>query len=147
MQTTCCRCNGKGYQVWDEDGILKEDVCYLCAGEGLCDERVTHTARLASVAAHMAMAKVARLRESYNAEAEAEAEGEDWAFCAAEHQLSERDYTQMRVWEAEEQFQTELEKLSHDAQVSLIEAIQSLLPSPVIEPKTPPPASDDDLPF
>jgi hypothetical protein len=119
----CEKCGGKGRESFEEDGRTVSDMCYRCAGSGKVDEETAHMTRMQQVAAIVGNAYVQGWRKSCNEDPE----GEGWAFRAAENMMSEHDYTLAMTYEKSAEVGEELSKLSHFAQVALIEA---LLPKP-----------------
>lgn len=145
----CKRCNGTGSQNWVEDGRNVRDVCYRCMGAGRVDPETAHQSDLEDVAAVMGRMAVDDERRCRNKDPE----GEGWAFCAAENMMTERDYTQTRIFERSADFMQELAKLSRIAQEALVLVV---LKPEESEPKKPAPAAaapaavkpaDDDIQF
>lgn len=119
----CEKCGGSGSESYEEDGRQVSDVCYRCAGSGKVDEETNHRTRMQQVAHIVGAAYVDGWRKSCNEDPE----GEGWAFRAAENMMSEHDYTLAMTYEKAAEVGQEFIKLSHLAQVALIEAI---LPKP-----------------
>lgn len=119
----CEKCGGSGSECYEEDGRQVSDTCYRCAGSGKVEPEVAHSTRLSQVATIMADAYVKGWRKSCNEDPC----GEGWEFRAAENMMSEYDYTLAMTYEKAAEVGAELVKLSHLAQVALIEA---LLPKP-----------------
>lgn len=127
----CEKCQGSGTQHYEEDGRQVSDTCYRCSGSGKVDEETAHFTKLERVAAIVGAAYVSAWRDSCNNDPE----GEGWAFRAAENMMCESDYTLAMQYEKAAEVGEEFAKLSHLAQVALIEA---LLPKPRKAPEVPP---------
>ncbi len=148
MSAKCEKCGGSGSESYEEDGRMVSDTCYRCSGSGKVDDEVNHHTRMEQVAHIVGAAYVQGWRKSCNEDPE----GEGWVFRAAENMMSEHDYTLAMTYEKAAEVGEELSKLSHLAQVALIEA---LLPKPrtVTAPVAPPPppapvvVESDDIPF
>jgi hypothetical protein len=119
----CEKCGGSGSQSYEEDGRPVSDTCYRCSGSGRVDTETAHMTKLERVASIVGAAYVQGWRKSCNEDPE----GEGWVFRAAENMMSEHDYTLAMTYEKAAEVGEELSKLSHFAQVALIEAI---LPKP-----------------
>lgn len=119
----CEKCGGSGTECYEEDGRQVSDTCYRCAGSGKVDEETAHSTRMQQVASIVGAAYVQAWRKSCNEDPE----GEGWVFRAAENMMSEHDYSLAMMYEKSAEVGEELSKLSHFAQVALIEAI---LPKP-----------------
>jgi len=105
----CTRCDGDGYQYVDEGpdyGPPIKDACYHC-DNGFITEEQWQADRLERLSDILGGVAVARERASRNENPD----GEDWAFCAAENQCSEYEYTQGRLVENTLHVQAELKKL------------------------------------
>ncbi len=151
MQVTCEKCGGSGSECYEDDGRNVSDMCYRCLGSGKVDSETAHSTRMEQVAHILGVSYVAAWRKSCNEDPE----GEGWAFRAAEDMMSEYDYTKAMQYDKAAEVGQELTKLSHMAQIALIEHI---LPKPkkvaaVVVPAAPPvpvvvvPAEGDDIPF
>ena len=113
----CRSCCGKGRVYYEEDGRNVRDVCYHCGTTGFVDEDVDFHDRLKDVAHSLAYWSVSAYKKARN---EWDGEGEDFAFCAAENQMTERDYFTVLVWDKESEFMEKLLEMSLSDQEFLI---------------------------
>ena len=125
----CEKCGGSGSESYEEDGRTVSDTCYRCSGSGRVDEETAHHTKLEQVAHIVGAAYVQGWRKSCNEDPE----GEGWVFRAAENMMSEHDYTLAMTYEKAAEVGEELSKLSHLAQVALIEALLSKAPTSAAE--------------
>ena len=86
----CLRCDGEGRQAWDEDGVRFLDACYACLGRGWVDEITAHDQRVGAACDRLGALRAAAYRRARDEDPD----GEGFAFCAAEHMLSPREYEQ-----------------------------------------------------
>lgn len=89
-EVVCRRCDGEGRQRWEEDGVLCIDACYGCGGRGWVDAQQAHDQRLGYACERLGALWAAAYRRARDSDEE----GEGFAFCAAEHMMSPRDYEQ-----------------------------------------------------
>lgn len=129
LTVACEKCGGSGSESYEEDGRPVSDMCYRCAGSGKVDSETAHATRMEQVAHIVGAAYVQGWRKSCNEDPE----GEGWVFRAAENMMSEYDYTLAMTYEKAAEVGQELTKLSHLAQVALIEALLPKAPTPVAE--------------
>jgi hypothetical protein len=112
----CHRCNGTGYQEYEEDNRLVQDGCYHCGTTGEVDAETAYHDQLGSVAHRLAYNYVSELKRARNSDPE----GEGWDFCAAENMMSGVDYFYCHIMTYEDQFMKQLLELPKDKQEVLI---------------------------
>jgi hypothetical protein len=115
---TCRRCNGSGYEFYEEDGRNVRDACYHCATTGLVDSDLDFQDRLRDVANTLAYRSVSDYKLARNSSNEGYEE--DFAFCAAENQMTEYDYFRTLVWDEEYSNMEKLSKMAHADQMLLV---------------------------
>jgi hypothetical protein len=93
----CNHCHGTGEDEWDEDGRIIYDCCIKCQGSGSITEDEAEQAALQQSFHEAAFQIIRKLIKAYNEDPD----GDGWNMCAAECMMSERDYTQARIWEKE----------------------------------------------
>ena len=93
----CLRCDGEGRQVWDEDGVRCLDACYACCGRGWVDGEHGFAQALEAACNRLGAMRAAQYRRGRD-EGAADGDCEDFAFCAAENQMSSRDYEVAISW-------------------------------------------------
>jgi hypothetical protein len=113
---TCTRCDGNGYQEFDEDGHWYRDACYHCGNTGIVDDETAYHDKLMNVARTLAYNRVCELRNNRNSNPE----GEGWDFCAAENMMSGKDYFDMHFYDYTYIYGEQMKNLSHEAQELLI---------------------------
>lgn len=112
----CRRCQGSGYEVFDEDDRRVESVCYHCGGSGLVDERVDNSDRLYEVAATLGYNE----EKAYRKFCDEDPLGDGYELRAAENQMTTADYFKCRVWERQAEIAQELLELDPATQAVLI---------------------------
>jgi hypothetical protein len=105
----CTRCNGEGYETYDEDGRTVTDACYHCGTTGTVDPEIDFEDKVRRFARSLAYDYITELRKARNEDPE----GDGWDLCAAESGLSSYDYFELMVTEREITFAEDLLKLSH----------------------------------
>jgi hypothetical protein len=114
---TCRSCCGTGRVYYEEDGRNVRDVCYHCCNTGYVDEDLDFHDRLKEVAHSLAYYRVLDYKRARNNSDHYE---EDFAFCAAENQMTERDYFTVLVWDEESEIMKKLLDMSLADQELLI---------------------------
>jgi hypothetical protein len=114
----CRRCNGSGYQRYEEDGRNVRDACYHCRMTGVVDEDLNYHDRLRDVANTLAYNYVQSYKAACNDPSDEY--GDDFALCAAENGMSERDYTTAMTYDYECEFAEKLCNMSSADQKLLI---------------------------
>jgi hypothetical protein len=112
----CGVCGGAGAQRSldpEEERRGIEDVCYHCAGTGRIDEETQRHDRRARFAEQLASLVVSDMRVARDEDTE------DFAFCAAENGMSERDYATTLVWDWAARFGQALDMID----VTLLDAM------------------------
>ena len=112
----CTRCNGEGYQEWEEDGRLVRDACYHCGNSGWIDEETALHDEIGSVAESIAAHSVDEYRKASNDDPHFDG----WDLVAAEHGMRTYDYFKVMAWEKTTEIQAELIKLDVSTQRRLI---------------------------
>jgi len=116
MRNICSRCNGTGYEEYDEDHRVVRDSCYHCGESGYVDG-VTHWHdQLAEVAKTLAYYQVSKLKADINSDPE----GEGWDFRAAENMMTGSDYFRVRCWEYEDVIINQLMNMPDNMQKVLV---------------------------
>lgn len=116
---TCRRCNGEGYEFYDDDDCRTlRDACYHCATTGQVDDEVDFHDRLLAVACSLACHKISEYKKARDS-GEAGYE-EDFAFCAAENMMTESDYFRALIWEEEYLISNKLAAMPRSDQEFLI---------------------------
>ena len=127
----CGVCGGAGAQRSldpEEERRGIEDVCYHCAGTGRIDEETQRHDRRARFAEQLASLVVSDMRAARDEDTE------DFAFCAAENGMSERDYATTLVWDWATRFGLALDAIDialFDAMVNAADAEGATLESAV----------------
>ena len=104
MQSICSRCNGTGYEAYDEDYRRVRHSCYHCGETGYVSDETAWQDELGKVASALAYNYVSQMRKDYNSDPE----GEGWDFCAAENMMTSSDYFKVKCWEYEDVFMSQL---------------------------------------
>lgn len=116
----CSRCNGTGWQEYEEDGMEVVDACYHCGNTGIVDEETAFHDKLAKVGQAMAIEYV----REYKMSADSDPYGEGFAFHAAERMLTPWEYEVM-VYENTDRFCDMLSQLSLSEQEEYIRKYDS----------------------
>ena len=112
----CVRCDGTGYESFEEEGCYQQHDCYHCGGTGSVDDDTAFQNKLIVVAQTLAYNHVCEMRNNRNSDPD----GEGWDFCAAENMMSGKDYYDMHFYDYTYLYTEQLSKLSHEAQQLLI---------------------------
>lgn len=112
----CSRCQGQGYESYDEDGRMVTDVCYHCGGEGTVDEETDFHDRLQAVAATLAHQKESEYRKA----CDSDPDGDGYDLCAAENGMRTFDYFRSRVWDRTYEIAQELSERPRAEQELLV---------------------------
>lgn len=112
----CRRCNGEGYETYEEDGRMITDSCYHCGETGEVDEDMDWHDRLMNVATTLAVQAETEYRMWRNADPE----GEGYDFCAAENGMTGWDYFKCRVWSLTDQYSQRLAEMPLSDQELLV---------------------------
>jgi hypothetical protein len=113
---TCSRCNGTGYEYYEDDGRMQTDACYHCGNTGIVEDDVDFSDRLEHVATVMAWKHVKQYKEY----CDSNPEGEGFTFAAAENMMSAWDYEKVLVYDYIPQFLNKLLDLEVSAQEAYI---------------------------
>jgi len=116
MNNICSRCNGTGYEEYDEDYAQVYDSCYHCGETGYVSDESAWQDELAKVASTLAYYHVSEMRGYYNSNPD----GEGWDFCAAENMMTGSDYFRAKCWEYESVFINQLMELTVETQKVLV---------------------------
>ena len=117
---TCKRCNGSGYEYYEEDGRNVRDACYHCGTTGCVDEELDFLDRLRDVANALAYCHVSDYKRARNSNDEDSCFEEDFAFCAAENQMTEHDYFRTLVWDKEYEYMEKLQSMTREEQELMV---------------------------
>lgn len=91
----CKRCNGEGYETYEEDGRQVRDACYHCATTGQVEEEMDFQDRLYDALGALAYDQETAYRHAcFDDE-----DGYDYDLCAAENMMSVSDWFKTRVWD------------------------------------------------
>lgn len=112
----CSRCNGDGYEVYDEDGRMVKDACYHCGTSGQVDEETDWHDRLMRVASTLAY----QAESDYRKACDNDPEGDGYDLHAAENMMRTSDYFMARVYERQYEIAEQLSKLDLDMQRVLV---------------------------
>ncbi len=116
MKNICSRCNGTGYEEYDENYRTFYDSCYHCGESGYVNEETHWHDQLADVAKSLAYYHVSEMRNHINSDPD----GEGWDFHAAENMMTGSDYFQAKCWNYEDIFIQQLMDLPFETQQVLV---------------------------
>jgi hypothetical protein len=112
----CSRCQGSGYESYDEDGRMVTDACYHCGTTGEVDEETHFHDRLMSVANTLAY----QAEREYRQACDNDPEGDGYDLHAAENMMRTSDYFMARVYDRQYSIAEELSKLDQGSQELLV---------------------------
>jgi hypothetical protein len=92
---TCRRCNGEGWETYEEDGRQVRDACYHCGTSGQVEEELDFQDRLFDALGALAHDQEREYRQA----CEADPDGDNYDLCAAENGMSPWDWFKTRVWD------------------------------------------------
>lgn len=143
MEYPCFSCHGLGGSyATDESNRPELDVCYHCQGTGKVSEEQAEADRDLDTLMQIA-AKMTELEEKLEI-----FDCEDWAFKAAESQITLREYRNQRFWNNVGKLKSQFEGLPFLTLMALKELLVSPLNNP-IQPERPaiPEEPIPDVPF
>jgi hypothetical protein len=112
----CARCQGEGYEEYEEDGRWVRDACYHCGTAGYVDDDTHFHDRIHSAAATLADMEVSAMRRARNQDPD----GEGWDFCAAENMMTGHDYYAMYVYQYTDVFAQQIAEMDLPDQELLV---------------------------
>ena len=112
----CTRCNGSGFEEYEEDGRWVRDACYHCGNTGQVDAETARHDALGRVASALAYQAECEYKHAVNSDPE----GDGYSLGAAENMMSDYDYFRCRVWDREPEILEALFQLSEEDQDFLI---------------------------
>lgn len=113
---TCRRCNGEGYETYQEDGRMVRDACYHCATTGQVDSDTDFHDRLMSVASSLAHQQESEYRQW----CDSDPDGDGYDLHAAENMMRTSEYFLARVYDRQYQIAEQLSKLPLPSQELLV---------------------------
>ena len=126
---TCRRCNGEGYETYEEDGRQVRDACYHCATSGKVDEETDFRDRLISAAEFLGRLDEQEYRHACNDDPN----GDGYDLIAAEHGMMAGDYFRSRVWDRGFEIAVKVADLPIPDQEMLLAIYEGWSPDPWVE--------------
>jgi hypothetical protein len=118
---TCIRCQGEGFECYEDDGRDQCDTCYHCGGSGQVDEETHRSDMLESVAESMAWIAA----NEYAKACDSDPDGDGFCLHAAENGYSPSDYIKILAYDRISMFLDKLMKESVEEQNEFIRKLEA----------------------
>lgn len=112
----CTRCQGEGYETFEEDDRMVQDACYHCCASGQVDEETHFHDQLMSVAYGLAYDQECDYRKGIDEDPD----GDGYDLHAAENMMRPFEYFMSRVYDRQYQIAEQLAEMNLPSQQLLI---------------------------